>query len=261
MSPPRRAKADGPPALTLLPPGLEGLEAAFLIAASYFTSAMTAAFGIGGGVTLLALMGPVVPVAALIPVHGVVQLGSNAGRAWHMRRLAAPPILVPFLVGSLAGAFLGALLVVELPDTALKLILGLFVLAVTWLKLPALAFASPGVMAIGGLASTFATMFVGATGPLVNALFARSFADRGKLVANAALAMSFQHGLKVAAFGALGFAFWRWVPVIAAMIATGYLGTITGARILSVVPERVFRRVFKLLLTLLALDLIRRALL
>ena len=48
---------------------------------------------------------------------------------------------------------------------------------------------------------------------------------------------------------------------IAAMIATGYLGTITGARILSVVPERVFRRVFKLLLTLLALDLIRRALL
>ncbi|MCR9123883.1 MAG: sulfite exporter TauE/SafE family protein [Phyllobacteriaceae bacterium] len=245
----------------LLPPGLEGLEAALLIAASYVTSAMTAAFGIGGGLMLLALMGPVVPVAALIPVHGVVQLGSNAGRAWHMRHHAEPPVLVPFLLGSLAGAGLGAMFVIQLPDTVLKLILGLFVLAVTWLKLPALAFASHSVMAAGGLASTFATMFVGATGPLVNALFARSFDGREQLVANAALAMSIQHGLKVAAFGALGFAFWQWMPVIAAMIATGYLGTCTGARILSIIPETAFRRVFKLALTLLALDLIRRALL
>lgn len=255
------ARADGPFPLTLLPPGIEGLEAALLIAASYVTSAMTAAFGIGGGLTLLALMGPIVPVAALIPVHGVVQLGSNAGRAWHMRRLAEPPVLVPFLLGSVAGAGLGAMLVVELPDAMLKLMLGLFVLAVTWLKLPALAFGSPAVMGVGGFASTFATMFVGATGPLVNALFARSFADRGRLVANAALAMTLQHGLKVAAFGALGFAFWQWVPVIAAMIATGFLGTLTGARILSAVPESAFRRVFKFALTLLALDLIRRAIL
>jgi uncharacterized membrane protein YfcA len=245
--------------LSLLPPGLEALQAVLLIAASYVTSAMTAAFGMGGGLMLLALMAPVVPVAALIPVHGVVQLGSNAGRAWHMRRLAEPPILVPFLLGSVAGAGLGALLVVELPDTVLKLIFGVFILTLTWLKFPAIAFGSPAVMAVGGLASTFATMFVGATGPLVNAIFGRSFDDRGQLVANAALAMSIQHGLKVAAFGALGFAFWRWVPVIAAMIATGYLGTLTGARILSGMSERAFRRVFTFALTLLALDLIRSA--
>lgn len=220
---------------------------------------MTAAFGIGGGVTLLALMGPIVPVAALIPVHGVVQLGSNVGRAWHLRRFAARSVVVPFLVGGLAGAVLGALLVVELPDALLKLILGAFILAMIWLKLPAIPFGSPPVLAMGGLVSTFATMFVGATGPLVSAMLARSFTDKEHLVSNTAIAMSVQHALKVGAFGALGFAFWQWFPMIAAMIATGYLGTIGGARILARFPEATFRRAFKVLLTVLALDLIRRA--
>jgi hypothetical protein len=39
------------------------------------------AFGIGGGAALLAVMASLVPPAALIPVHGVVQVGSNLGRA------------------------------------------------------------------------------------------------------------------------------------------------------------------------------------
>ena len=69
----------------LVPSGLEPAAAIILVTASFFTSALTAAFGVGGGVFMLALMGLMVPVAALIPVHGAVQLGSNTGRAWHQR--------------------------------------------------------------------------------------------------------------------------------------------------------------------------------
>ena len=69
----------------LLPEGLAPAVAALLVVASSFTSALTAAFGLGGGIAMLALMGLFVPVAALIPVHGAVQLGSNTGRAWHQR--------------------------------------------------------------------------------------------------------------------------------------------------------------------------------
>ncbi|MEO1379985.1 MAG: hypothetical protein AAFU69_06480, partial [Pseudomonadota bacterium] len=35
----------------------------------------------GGGLTLLAVMGMFLPVSVLVPVHGLVQLGSNTGRA------------------------------------------------------------------------------------------------------------------------------------------------------------------------------------
>ena len=54
---------------------------------------------------MLALFGLIL-VAALIPVHGLIQLGSNTGRAWHqrvhiMRTIAAQ--WLPF-VGLMIGA-------------------------------------------------------------------------------------------------------------------------------------------------------------
>lgn len=70
-----------------------------------------------------------------------------------------------------------------------------------------------------------------------------------------AVAMTAQHALKGAAFAALGFAFLDWAPLMAAMIATGFLGTLAGSRLLGRLPEAFFRAAFRWLLTLLALDL------
>ena len=53
-----------------LPDGVPLWAAVALIAVSLITSLMTAAFGIGGGVTLLGAMTVLMPVAAIIPVHG-----------------------------------------------------------------------------------------------------------------------------------------------------------------------------------------------
>ena len=62
-----------------MPEGLSGAVGLALIAASALTSFITAAFGLSGGVTILALMAILLPPAALIPVHGAVQIGSNVG--------------------------------------------------------------------------------------------------------------------------------------------------------------------------------------
>ena len=66
--------------LALLPPEIGVALFLGLIGASFIASFITAAFGIGGGVLLLAVLAALMPPAALIPVHGVVQLGSNALR-------------------------------------------------------------------------------------------------------------------------------------------------------------------------------------
>ncbi|MEC8482909.1 MAG: sulfite exporter TauE/SafE family protein, partial [Pseudomonadota bacterium] len=52
-----------------------------LAVTSFLTSLMTASLGAGGGVMMLGVMGQLLPVQVIIPVHGLVQLGSNAGRA------------------------------------------------------------------------------------------------------------------------------------------------------------------------------------
>ena len=52
-----------------------------LVALAGLTSFITAFIGIGGGAILLAGLSLLIPTAAIIPVHGLVQLGSNANRA------------------------------------------------------------------------------------------------------------------------------------------------------------------------------------
>ena len=68
----------------LLPAGLDPLIALALVFLSLVTSAITATFGIGGGSLMIAALLLVMPPAVAIPVHGLVQLGSNAGRGLMM---------------------------------------------------------------------------------------------------------------------------------------------------------------------------------
>ena len=240
-----------------LPDGI-GVGAALLLAiASFFTSALTATFGVGGGVAMLALMGLFVPVAALIPVHGTVQLGSNTGRAWHQRANVRLDITVPFIMGSVVGAIAGAFLVVQLPDALLKLVLAVFIIAVTWTKIPGIDRLGKAGLVVASTGLALLSMFVGATGPLMSVILAQILAnDRKALVATHAAAMTVQHGLKIVVFGLAGFAFWNWLPLIAAMIAFGFLGTVYGTRLLDRLPEESFRRWFKIGITILALELL-----
>jgi uncharacterized protein len=100
---------------------------------------------------------------------------------------------------------------------------------------------------------------VGATGPFVQALFLPLELDKRVLVASHAACNVIQHGLKVLAFGWLGFNFADWLPLMGAMIASGFLGTWMGTRLLEKLPEELFKTILKWLLTVLALDLLRRA--
>jgi len=246
---------------SLLPEGLDPLIGVVLIVASAFTSALTAAFGVGGGIAMLTLMGLFVPVAALIPVHGAVQLGSNTGRAWHQRANVRMDVAAPFIAGSVVGAVIGAFVVIQLPDAWLKLVLGAFVIAITWAKVPGIDKLTRTGLAIGSVLVALIGMLVGATGPLVSVLFAQFFAnDRKALVATHAAGMVAQHGLKIIVFGLAGFAFWDWLPLIGAMIVSGYLGTVYGTKLLERMPEESFRKWFKIAITVLALDLLRRGL-
>ncbi|MCW9049358.1 MAG: sulfite exporter TauE/SafE family protein, partial [Deltaproteobacteria bacterium] len=104
----------------------------FLITLSFFTSAFNAAVGFGGGVLLIAVMTSFLPPAALVPIHGVVQLASNASRNLFGIKNTDWTILPPFLLGAALGTTLGSQIVISFPVRFLPLALGLFILLVTW---------------------------------------------------------------------------------------------------------------------------------
>lgn len=245
--------------MTFLPPGVDALTASLLIVLSFFTSALTAAFGIGGGVAMLGALAGTVAPNVIIAVHGVVQLGSNLGRAFIQKAYANWSAVGKFLIGAVFGVALGAWLFVSLPERILLGVLGVFILIMVWVPKPKIPGLAAGGLVIGGAVSSVLTMFVGATGPFVQALLLPLGLDRKGLIATHAVLMAAQHALKVLAFGFIGVALVPWLPLVAAMVASGFLGTLMGTKLLEKMPERLFQIMLKTLLTLVALDLLRRA--
>lgn len=167
-----------------LPANTAPFVALALIIISFATSAISAAFGIGGGVAMLITLLSLTPPIVALPVHALVQIGSNAGRA---------------------------------------------------------------------------TMFLGATGPLLAVFLSPERYGRDRTVATHATCMTLQHLFKVIAFGLLGFVLVEWLPLVIAMIVSGLAGTWIGQHLLRRLPEMIFRKVFKTVLTVLALRLMYKA--
>ena len=238
--------------MELIPPELSMLSATGLVALSFFTSALTAAVGIGGGLLLLTVMVSFLPPIIVLPVHGVIQLGSNGGRLAVMRQHVDWRIWGFFTIGSILGVILAGQVFINLSLEVLRALLGLFVLYAVWT--PKLRPSNIGLKGytLVGIGTTFITMFVGATGPLVSSFLSPEKLGRERMVATLAACMTIQHGLKGIAFGVLGFYFQPWIPVIVVMIASGFLGTLLGRRILKGLPERLFSRLFRIVLTVLA---------
>jgi uncharacterized protein len=235
--------------------------AAALVVAAAFTSAMTAAFGIGGGVALLALLALVLPPAAIVPVHGLVQLGSNLNRALMTWRHIDLATLCYFAPGVLIGAWLASLVLVEIPLALVQLCIAGFILLLCWgPSLPQRALGRAGTLVAASVTS-FISIFVGATGPLVAAFIKQQRSDeRLSTVATFAAAMSLQHAPKALVYGAAGFAFREWLVLVLLMIAAGTVGTWLGLRLLKRTSDRRFGLIFNSVLTLLALRLIWNAL-
>ena len=111
---------------------LSSLVAAGLIALTFITSIITATIGIGGGVLLLATMATVMPLAALIPVHGLVQLGTNGSRAFMTRQHTDWNMVKWFVAGALIGAVMASFIVVQLPLVAIQFAIAGFILFLVW---------------------------------------------------------------------------------------------------------------------------------
>ncbi len=231
-----------------------------LIFLAALTSFITASLGAGGGVLMLAVLAQVLPPQVIIPVHGLIQLGSNAGRAAMSWRHIDWRMIGLFCAGSVFGAAFASLVLVTLTPRAIYLIIAAFTLLLCWgPQLPRLALGKSGA-AVAGLFTTFLTMFAGATGPLVAAFITQKHTDRFITVATFAAAMSAQHIFKAVVFQAAGFDLRPWVILIVAMVISGAIGTWLGLRLLRRFPAQHFRTAFRIVLSLLAIRLLWQAL-
>ena len=208
---------------------------------------------------LLAILASTLPPIALIPVHGLVQLGSNGNRALMTRAHIDWSMVKFFSIGAVIGALCASLIVVQLPLYLIQLCVALFILFLVWGPKPKKQQMSDNGHIAAGLGTTLISMFVGATGPLVAGFVHRQNYDKLEATSTFATCMSLQHCLKMIVFTLIGFSFWQWLPLILLMVLGGMLGTWLGLKMLNKIPQKLFSQVFRLVITLMAARLLWQA--
>lgn len=233
------------------------LDATFyiIVAGSFLAAVINAAFSAGGALIILAVTSTVLPIAAIVPIHSTLLIGSTSSRMLFFWQHIDWRIAGPFLLGSVGAVAIGSRIYVELPDTLIATAISIVMLVAIWLPeirwRPKLT--NPWAI-VGFIHSLLSTLF--AYGALFHAVILHTGLKRRQIVATMAASLTGMGILKITGYTLNGFDYAPYIQIIVYAIAAGFLGTWIGKMIVDRISEAVFRTVFKALVTLTALRLL-----
>ena len=241
---------------------MEPLDLGILCSVALGTSILSAVVGMAGGITLLSVMLLYWDPLIAIPLHGVIQLVSNSTRTVVQREHVSWGILARYGALLLPMGFVGLLVARSLPPSGLKTLIGIFVLLATW---------APGMLLLGthperaephrrffllGGVAGFLNVTIGAVGPLIAPFFLNLGLTRRGIIGSKAACQSLGHLSKLLIFGLGGFTYLTFAGPLLLLSAVTVAGTWLGSQLLERVSELWFTRLYKGVLTLIALRLV-----
>jgi uncharacterized membrane protein YfcA len=226
-----------------------------IVFGSFLAAVCNTVFANGGAMIILAITSTVLPVAAIVPVHSTLLIGSTTARAIVFRQHIDWRIAAPFLVGSAIAVAIAARIYVELPETMIAAAIGIVMLVAIWL---------PGIRwrpklrhpwaIVGFIHSFFSTLF--AYGALLHAVILHTGLKRREIVGTMAASLTGMGLFKIAGYTWHGFDYSPYLQIIAWSIIAAFAGTWIGKFLIERVSETLFRRVFRLLVTVMALRML-----
>tara|TARA_B100001173_G_scaffold269102_1_gene245798 strand:+ start:1230 stop:1976 length:747 start_codon:yes stop_codon:yes gene_type:complete len=245
------------------------MELIILIISAFITSSISAVLGMGGGIILLGIMAIIIPNGYMvIALHGIIQLISNTTRTFIFRKYLKKKLIKQFLIGALIGAGFSAIIIFllikffevssasEIKVDFLKPLIGIFIIWYLFLKGPKKEKKSKSFIKVGSI-SGLASIFVGATGPLIAPFFLNSNLSKENIIANKAACQMITHLTKIPLF--IFFFNVNYIEeykLLFPLILAVFIGTNFGKKILNMIPEKLFIRLFKITLFIIAIKLI-----
>ena len=245
------------------------MEIAILILASFITSSISAVLGMGGGIILLGIMAIMIPQGYMvIALHGIIQLISNSTRAYVFKKYIKKILIKQFLIGALVGVAISITIIIlvinffkvesasEIKVEFLKPFIGIFIVWYLFLKDPKKESNISSFIPVGFIAG-ISSIFVGAVGPLIAPFFLKKDFKKEHIIANKAAAQIITHISKIPIF--IYFFNVNYIneyKILVPLIGAVYLGTNFGKKILSFIPEKLFKKLFKITLLIIAIKLI-----
>jgi len=236
-----------------LPSEISNMTALLMIAVSLVTSFISAAAGIGGGLMMLAFLSALLPPMYLVPIHGIIQFGSNFFRATLSYKEINKSSIIPFVLGCLFGSTMGGFIFTNLPTNFLKFGIAFFILWSVFGSVPTIK--SKLLFPIGFLVSLISMLF-GASGFIMVAVVKSMKLPPVNHVATHGAMMTFQHLIKCIVFGIFGFSFASYAPLVVAMIVSGFFGTLIGKQFLIKKGQYYFKTVLNIFLIFAAIRLV-----
>ncbi|MCD6007543.1 MULTISPECIES: TSUP family transporter [Halomonadaceae] len=219
------------------------LIALVFFAIVFLTALLSGIFGMAGGLLLLWFLLLALPASVAIVVHGVIQLCSNASRAWFSRHYINARIVAVIASGGALSAIALALIGYHPNTTIVSLLIGVMPILVwipkAWFHFdaarPSHAFGC-GIVA-GGL-----TIAAGVSGPTIDLFFIRTAMDRRQIVATKAAVQVIAHAIKIVFYAgsALALSGEQW-GVVALAVPFAILGTRAGNGMLRRLTDANFR--------------------
>jgi uncharacterized membrane protein YfcA len=187
---------------------------------------------------------------------------ANGSRTWIQRRFVDWSIVGPYALLLLPTGFVGLAVLRALTPDAARAVIGAFVLVATWAPGWLLIGTHPEKMdktrrfvVLGGVVGVLNTT-VGATGPLIAPFFLNLGLDRRELVGTKAACQTLGHLAKLVIFGVTGFAFAAYALPLVLLCTASIAGSWLGSLVLGRVSERLFIRLYMVVLTAVALHLV-----
>ena len=245
------------------------MDIIILILAAFITSSISAVLGMGGGIILLGIMAIIIPEGyKVIALHGMVQLFSNSTRTYVFRQYIKKNLIKQFFSGALIGVLLSIIIIImlinyfnvgsanEIKVEVLKPFIGFFIVWYLFLKGPKKERKINSFIPVGLIAG-LSSIFIGAVGPLIAPFFLRKDLNKEHIIANKAASQMITHFTKIPLFiYFFNMNYKSELNVLLPLIIAVYLGTNFGKRILSFIPEKLFKKLFKITLFIIAIRLI-----
>lgn len=223
-----------------------------IYSAAFATSIVSAVAGFMGGAMLLAVMAQFLKLEVLIPLHAIIQLGSNMSRGWFLRSFIDWQISRDAIIGTILGGIVGYFYIVPIPEHAANLVLGFFILLITLMPKFKANFCFPGKWVVIGFVSCSLGLLVGAIGVFVGSLLLSENLEKKAMVSTQATLQTVIHLTKLLVFMSIGFTILPWFWLIIGAVISTYLGAFVGTKMLNLIPQKLFTQIMVILVVALS---------
>ena len=245
------------------------MESIILILASFITSSISAVLGMGGGIILLGIMAVIIPEGYMvIALHGMIQLASNTTRTFVFRKFIKKNLVKEFFIGAFIGVGISILIIIliiqifekqsanQIQAEFLKPLIGAFIIWYLFFKKSKKEKKTGSFTKVGTIAG-ISSIFIGAVGPLIAPFFLNKSLTKENIIANKAACQMITHFTKIPLFIYLfDVNYIAESKVLLPLIIAVFIGTNFGKKILSFIPEELFKKLFRIALFIIALRLI-----